>query len=298
MQLFKLRLGDDKLQACEVMLRDVIESKVIDAQVNSAIMTNIAREKQIVGPPPNLHAQILSSFFWPALREDEFSVPLEIAAHLENYGREFERIKSMRKLHWLPALGRATVELQLEDRAVVVEAQTWQASVVYAFQDPDGMPGVPVSRSVEELVETLGMEEAMVRSALTFWVGRMVLREAGKDVYAVLETLERDRGGREVAVAAAAAAAAAEAEARVAPSAVKSQEDVLLENMAIYSQFILGMLTNQGAMPVARIHMMLKMVVPGGFPFGVDDVKLLLRRMVDEGKLTGTGETFGVKKDG
>jgi len=56
------------------------------------------------------------------------------------------------------------------------------------------------------------------------------------------------------------------------------------------------MLTNQGNMPPARVLMMLKMVVPGGFPYGVEEVKTLLEELVEEGKVGGVGQVYGIRK--
>ncbi|KLJ09312.1 anaphase-promoting complex subunit 2 [Blastomyces silverae] len=58
-----------------------------------------------------------------------------------------------------------------------------------------------------------------------------------------------------------------------------------MAKMDLYWQFIVGMLTNQGAMPLQRIIMMLKIVVPGGFPFSSEELRGFLSQMVAKGKL-------------
>ncbi|KAF2084512.1 hypothetical protein K490DRAFT_48953 [Saccharata proteae CBS 121410] len=293
LELFKLRLGDDKLQACEVMLKDALESKRINNQINHLI------RHTPLSPPDalftrrtstQLNAQILSAFFWPSLREDTFEVPVPIDKLMKEYEAGFEGIKDMRKLHWLPALGRVSVDLEFEDRKVEVEVLPWQASVIWAFQEEKQ----PVSKTVDSLVVSLAMDESLVRNALTFWVGQLVLHETSKDTYTVLETLSSSTSTNLAADAAAAAEAAAES--AEATAAVKSAEDVLMENMGMYRQFVLGMLTNQGRMDKGRVCGMLKMALAGGFPWGVDEVGVLLGRMVEEGVLVETGDGgFAVK---
>ncbi|OCK84903.1 hypothetical protein K432DRAFT_400755 [Lepidopterella palustris CBS 459.81] len=338
LELIKLRLGDDKLQACEVMLSDVLDSKRINASIREDKIgpaippplpsphtpENIPRTPQprrpvpaaaslkppstpTVQEPPShiLNVQILSSFFWPALREDTFLVPAPIHAMQRAYEARFERVKGMRKLRWLPALGRVKVELQLDDRTVEADVQTWQASVVYAFQPQPGeewvgrgkgkgkASGEGITRNVAQLVLMLEMDELLVRNALGFWVGQSVLKETGTDTFTVLESL-----ALETAASAAAAQDAAEvmqAES-VQASAVVSQSDLLMQNKELYRQFILGMLTNQGNMPTQRILMMLKMAVPGGFAGGVDELRGLLGELVGEGRLGVVGEVYGVRK--
>ncbi|KZF24378.1 hypothetical protein L228DRAFT_95372 [Xylona heveae TC161] len=289
LELLKLRFGESSLQSCEVMLRDVLDSKRVDSAIR--------REQQLDQPGsdsegnvevPEMHAKILSRLFWPALHEDTFSVPNEIARVRQRYEQGFETLKQSRKLTWLDALGQVTVELDLDDRVITDDVQTWQASVIYAFQGSDG-PN-PQTRTVAQLIERLEMEEALVRNALTYWVAKMVLRESEKDTFTVIETLSPDDAGEDQAQAA--MAAAAEAESNAAMSSVKSAEDVAMEKMKVFWQFIVGMLTNQGAMPLPRIVMMLRFAMPGGFPFGDEELKDFLGRMVEEGKLDLSGGNY------
>ncbi|KAJ9666519.1 hypothetical protein H2201_003442 [Coniosporium apollinis] len=303
LELFKLRLGEEKLQACEVMLRDVLESKRIDASIRGTISRNPfdvvnnrapTPKPEAQGEPP-LHAQILSSFFWPPLRDDTFLPPAAVRAAQSRYAAGFERVKDMRKLHWMHALGRASVRLELEDRVVEEEVATWQAAVIDAFGE-DGEAGDEARRSVAQLEAALEMDEELVRNALAFWIGRGVLRETAPDSD-VFEVLERLPAANDAGAAASAATSTAGQAARpAAVQAIKSQQDVLEENTALYRQFILGMLTNQGAMPAPRILMMLKMAVPGGFGGGVEELRGLLGGMAEEGILQGGGDVWGVKK--
>ncbi|OMP86075.1 Anaphase-promoting complex subunit 2 [Diplodia seriata] len=349
LELFKLRLGDSNLQACEVMLKDVLESKRMNKQIHDILEQQSDVYQEI---PTELNSQILSSFFWPSLREDDFHLPEPIQQLMKEYEAGFEGIKDMRKLHWLPALGRVAVSLDFDDRSLELEVLPWQAAVIYAFQETDdnpdaddedetpmteeeerqhqrrarlravGAPDVaptpekpkrkkpPVTRTVEQLCAALEMDEALVRSALTFWVGHRVLLEqqqqkGGNDdnntSFAVIDSLaELDADD---ASAAAAALAAEEARERAAEEqeaagsgAVKSAEDVLVENMQTYRQFVVGMLTANGRMGAERVCGMLKMALMGGFPFGVEEVGVLLGRMVEEGVLVQAGDGFAVKK--
>ena len=248
--------------------------------------------------PSQFSTLILSSFFWPSLREDEFDVPEPIRALQKSFEKEFERMKSMRKLQWLSALGRVTVELELEDRAVRVEAvQTWQASVIYAFQnDENEDPNLPSTKTVQDLEEALSMEELLVRNAIAFWIGHRVLAEVEPDTYRVLEKLPSAEAEGEEGNALAAAPQAPPAPADAALSAIKSQDAVLRDNKDTYELFMVGMLTNGGAMDAARITMMMKLVVPGGYAFGEDETRWLLGDLVQQGKVMESGSSFAIKK--
>ena len=89
--------------------------------------------------------------------------------------------------------------------------------------------------------------------------------------------------------------AVAAAEAAAAQAAKEAEEEDRKQKMAMYHQFIISMLTNQGAMPLSRIAMMLGIVVPGGFPFSNEELKEFMGGMVKEGVLeVGPGGNWKV----
>ncbi|KAL4970684.1 anaphase promoting complex subunit 2 [Aspergillus stella-maris] len=296
LELLKLRFGDNALQACEVMLRDIFDSRRVDTVVrNDQGMTATAQDEET----PNLHAKILSHFFWPEIQGQQFKVPNEITDLQKQYSEGFESLKQSRKLTWLNGLGQVTVELDLEDRVFVEEVTTWQATVIYAFNTPSNSHE-PVTKSTTDLASTLDMSAALVRSACLFWVSRRILTEVQRDTFRVLETLPTSTkdtnamatddetaaaGASSQAVDVDSADAAANAEAAAAAAAKESAEAAAMEKMNLYWQFIVGMLTNQGAMPLQRIVMMLKIAVPGGFPFSNEELREFLAGMVSKGKV-------------
>ena len=94
----------------------------------------------------------------------------------------------------------------------------------------------------------------------------------------------------------AAAPQAPPAPADAALSAIKSQDAVLRDNKDTYELFMVGMLTNGGAMDSARITMMMKLVVPGGYAFGEEETRWLLGDLVQQGKVVESGSSFAIKK--
>ncbi|KAF2851178.1 hypothetical protein T440DRAFT_449098 [Plenodomus tracheiphilus IPT5] len=346
LELIKIRLGDDKLQACEVMLRDVLDSKRINASIRATINTstdlvtpghhnrppqtpdnlqprtprrptrstaNLPPSTPTATTPPvgpALNAQILSSFFWPLLRDDTFRVPFQIDTLQKEYESRFERIKGMRKLRWMNALGESNITLTFDDRTEDFDHLTpWQVSVIHAFQPLESeIPpptvskkrsakhnGEGISRTIPQLSSMLEMEDSLVHQALSFWVGKSVLRETSPSTFTVIERLSSSRTAADDA-AAAAAEELATIQAHEA-TAVKSQQDLLAEKREVYELFILGMLTNQGNMESKRIAMMMRMMVQGGFPFGVPEVEGLLGGLEEKGKVVGVGGgVWGVGK--
>lgn len=328
LELLKIRFGDASLQACEIMLRDVLDSKRVDSFIRSEQKMSPPREDEgdteedmDISPEdqPELHAKILSRLYWPIRKELAFKVPDEVRSLQGKYSAGFQSLKPSRKLTWLNALGRVTVELDLEDRLFQDEVTTWQATVIYAFQSlaPPAGGGPPVTKTVAELAEQLDMPTTLVRSACLYWLSKRVLTEVQPGAFQVLETLlddDDDNDNNNAAEPSAshipnasssgharkprsslptsqttAAAAAAAAVAAQEAAAKESADAETLAKMDFYWQFIVGMLTNQGAMPLQGIIMMLKMVVPGGFPFGSEELKDFLGQKVAQGQLEKAG---------
>ncbi|KAJ5745749.1 hypothetical protein N7520_010931 [Penicillium odoratum] len=296
LELLKVRFGDSALQACEVMLRDISDSRRVDAVIRNdqgfnkppSRMTSKRVPRRDI---PELHTKILSRFFWPEIQDQEFKVPKEITSLQTKYSEGFEALKQSRKLRWRNGLGQVTVELELGDRSFADEVTTWQATVIHAFQDESDEP---ITRTATELAETLEMAAPLVRSACLFWVSKRILTEVHRDTFRVLEYLPTEDGHGEGETDSMAGDdipsgdtenAAAAAEAAAAAAAKETAEAAAMEKMNLHWQFIVGMLTNQGAMPLQRIVMMLSIVVPGGFPFSHEELREFLAGMVSRGKL-------------
>lgn len=226
LELLKRRFGEAALQNCDVMIRDVQDSRKLDDEVRRAIMTrqtavvfdtemmaqaaravqSLARGEPAAEEPVEYHARILSRLFWPGLEREHFVLPRTIVDWQKEYDEMYERIKSGRKLAWLNQLGQAKVELELRDRSLTVDCTTVQATVIYAFREdakPYGLgdddadaaaaapppPAGPVRKSVAELYEQLQMDEDLITAALDFWVAQgVLLHRPGSQYYVVAET--------------------------------------------------------------------------------------------------------------
>lgn len=241
---------------------------------------------------PSFNAKVLSRMYWPQLHEETYRIPTPIYKLQSEYEKGFEAFKKARKLTWLHHLGQVDVELEFDDRVVIETVHTWQATVIYAFEG-DNTAGKAIERTVEQLVETLDMEEALVRSALTFWVSKLVLHAPAPDTYTVIEDLSNFDAERDSAEVAAAAAATENAE----DPALLANEQGSSEELKRYWPLIQGMLTNtMSQMPLGQIGMMLRMVVEGGFPFGDDELGEFLNGEVENGVLEMVAGKYKLKK--
>lgn len=235
---------------------------------------------------PDISFRILSSFFWPQLRSNKFSLPSAFTNDLDDISDKFAHYSGQRRLEWQHALGRMSVTLELEDRTISEpDIPAWRVSVINAFSSNETDDGANLTAS--QLEEQLQMDAELVSDALTYWSHKRVLYQPSPSHYAVLERLDMD--------AAPTAQVSAEQEAF---SAVKSQDAVLRENAPMFEVFIANMLRNSGAKEVGGmmgIANMLKMVLPT-FTYGEEEVLFLLSEMEARGEVSREGESWKVTK--
>lgn len=314
LDLLKRRFGEAALQNCDVMIRDVQDSRRLDAAIIRArapeIETPIRTPQMKKGPDDKdemqYHARILSRLFWPNLDKEHFLLPKEITEYQEWYERGYERLKSKRKLAWLNQLGQAKVDLELEDRTVTVDCSTVEATVIYAFQDANE-PG-PVRRSVDELYLALQMDEDLIADALVFWAGKGVLKRLSQGVYVVVESTSSGAdasggtpGGQGGSLASSGVLSPGDGDGEAVASARKPASSGLSakeqERRVMYWQYITGMLTNAStSMALAQVAMMMKMLVPDGFPWSNEELQDFLGEKVADGQLEVVGSKYKLVK--
>ena len=84
--------------------------------------------------------------------------------------------------------------------------------------------------------------------------------------------------------------------------AASTAEAALEQQMGMYEQYIVGMLTNLESLPVGRIHNMLRMFVPagtdggGGYDRTEAELQRFLNRLVEDGKLETSGGQFKIRR--
>ncbi|KAI0322405.1 ubiquitin-protein ligase [Amylostereum chailletii] len=233
-EILKIRFGEGPLQVCEVMLKDMTDSRRIDQHVqqhNSSIM----------------HPTIISRHFWPTLQTSKFTMPGQFKDIQDVYAREYTKFKPDKKLRWLPHLGRVRLDIELQDRTVSAEVPPLEAAFIEIFSEKD-------TWSVDDLISRVGaVDRTASLKALLAWVDLGVLKDEGGDHFRLLEKADASGPSRPTASRAAAAAAAAEE----APTVLTVQQQQA-EQMQVYWKFIEGMLTNLGSLPLDRIQSMLK----------------------------------------
>jgi anaphase-promoting complex subunit 2 len=230
-EILKIRFGEAALQVCEVMLRDMTDSRRIDQHVQSQTASS-------------MHPTIISRHFWPTLESSDMVMPGQFQILQEQYAKEFSVFKPDKVLRWLPHLGRVHLQLELEDRTLEADVPPLEAAFIELFSEKDVW-------TVDELVLRSGSvnRNAAVK-ALATWVDMHVLKEESEGIFRLLSVAEGPTPGSRPQ-------APKPAETGELPPVMSVQQQQA-EQMKMYWKFIEGMLTNLGSLPLDRIQSMLK----------------------------------------
>ena len=253
LELLKLRFGESTLRQCEVMVKDIDDSKRIQANIHSTL-----ESKPRENGKPVVDAAIVSHIFWPALQREEMRYHPNIKSRLDEFSIEYAKLKNPRRLVWMKQLGSVELEVEAyeedEDGNVVshvreVSCTPAHATLLAHFEDRAAWTSGELS------IETEMTEEA-VRKRMGFWVNQRVVRcnhqRGGDMIYTLMsvrdaedandQSFQHDDEDQERAVS------------------IGAHEE---EEMKVYESYIFGMLTNLGQLPLERIHSMLKTFVAG-----------------------------------
>ncbi|KAK9790960.1 hypothetical protein WJX73_003133 [Symbiochloris irregularis] len=291
LELLKLRFGDTNLHPCEVMLKDMADSKRLNANIQNLSSTSMhtpsrGRKKHQVDIS-HLSATVASGLFWPSLgtQSEEADVKLhpKMQEKLETYASKYYLLKSPRKLQWQPQLG--TVHFTLTVGAVTRDFTVPPVLVTILMHLQDKSEW-----RASKLAAKMGMTQEALRTRMAYWLANGVVTDSkasrGELMYRAAEVL-----GAEDKAAMGSSALPAGADAFGAGASMEVQ---IKQEMAVYEQFILAMLTNHtGGLSLARIHNMLKMYVSEPpYDKTAQQLEGFLQQLVGEDKLSATNDIY------
>ncbi|KAJ3248476.1 Anaphase-promoting complex subunit 2 [Chytriomyces hyalinus] len=269
--MLKKYFPEAKLHQCDVMLRDMADSK----RINTNIHKTAPPDQQ-----PHITMKILSRLFWPNFNYETNTLPACFKVFLDSFSGTFSQLKSMRTLRHLTSYGTVTLDLELEDRTLSFTVTPSQASVIGFFHETG-------SWSLPQLETASGLNSGALEKILLFWIGKGVLRKEN-DMYTVLEIADEnfkadvmDLEDAEVLE-----------QSQAAPSSVQ-----ISEKMKPFLAFISGMMTNLGALPVERIHAMLSQyALNPKYEGPIDILRAYLGILMEEDVVECTNGVYGLRK--
>lgn len=200
---------------------------------------------------------------------------------LDTYAAKYHSAKLPRKLIWKKSLGTVTLEVTVGDDTRTIQATPLQAAVLFAFTEQPSWP-------LRALAAHVGVQAADTRRRALFWVGQGVLVESrggdGEWWYARATRLADGARGP--------LAAALEQDDEMGDEAGESADE-LVNAMAPFETYIMGMLTNFDSLPLDRIHNMLKMfAVQPPYDRSMEDLAGYLAKLAAEDKLVVEGGVY------
>lgn len=282
LELLKLRFGEASLHQCEVMVKDIDDSKRIQSNIHSTLHTHDRRGD--FGDPPVVDAAIVSHIFWPALQREEMKYHPTIKSKVDEFSIEYAKLKNPRRLIWMKQLGSVEIEVEtyetdadgnLVSHIKEVSCTPAHANLLAYFEDRSEWTSKALS------IETK-MSEDMVRKRMGFWVNQRVvqskrLRDGDDIMYNLMSVSEasdandtsfqQDDDGQEHAIS------------------IGAHEE---EAMKVYESYIIGMLKNLGQLSLDRIHSMLKTFVAGSdhmYDKTTQQLAVILKQLCKEEKL-------------
>lgn len=262
LELLKIRFGESQLHFCEVMLRDISDSKRINGLIETDPLFESAPKKFFT------NAMILSAQFWPPFKNETLELPPEIKEQLKVYTKAFEALKGNRTLNWKPHLGTVNIEIEIGDKTLDLNVSPMQATIIMHFQEkPEWY--------LDDLSQVMKVPATVLRRKMTYWQSLGLMSVTNSDKYILIE--QDDSNAR----------------IQSTPPSKKSQEmiygeeeespmasalDQREDELQVFWSYVVGMLTNLDSMPLERIHQMLRMFASqdSGTEFSLQKVRHFL----------------------
>lgn len=265
LELLKLRFGEAPLHQCEVMLKDLSDSK----RINTLLHNEEEGTPTLEFKEWPVNAIIVSAQFWPQFKTETLELPEEISQGLEAYTKAFETVKGNRTLVWKPHLGMANIDLEIGDKKINLTVSPIHAAIIYQFQ-------IKAEWSLDELASALKIPPTTLRRRISFWQSQGLVKESSGDVFKLIEEGPMRRMSGVSASLESGHDLDDEAE-----SVTRTSRDQRAEELQVFWSFIVNMLINLESLPLDRIFQMLKMFAMQG-PSAVECDIEELRSFLDE----------------
>mmetsp|Transcript_5925 Transcript_5925/g.16663 ORF Transcript_5925/g.16663 Transcript_5925/m.16663 type:complete len:771 (+) Transcript_5925:2-2314(+) len=278
LELLKLRFGELSMRQCEIMIKDIDDSKRINSNIRETIVEKKKKRKEdqqkkkrkkTQQPPeaaevdePVVDCAIVSHIFWPALQKEQFKNHPRIQSQLDEFSLEYAAFKNPRRLIWHQMLGTVQVELEVVDEdgggshMQEFTCSTLHATLISHFEDKQQW-------TLEDLATETGLSEESVKKKMGWWIANRVVqlvkgRSGGATVTKYELTSVDELADTEHDSAADSDYYEDDGEEQALSARAQQAEE-----MQVYESYIFGMLANLGQLPLDRIHNNLKMFASG-----------------------------------
>ena len=204
LDLMKSKFGEAALAHCSVMIRDVTESRKLNAKIRSQLPAS-----------SQLTMLVKSSHFWPTNNGTGMDVPSdpsdatttiesfsflppETVGLMSSFERSFTNLKPTQKIEWRKTEGLVTIGVQLTPGGREVEFRLSPVYVeVLSLFEKISLPTSSVVASsvhsphrilsLEAVAEAVKLPPQSVRPVVQFWVSKGILREVEINKFSINE---------------------------------------------------------------------------------------------------------------
>ncbi|KAJ6246262.1 anaphase-promoting complex subunit 2 [Anaeramoeba flamelloides] len=280
LEMMKIRFGEKHFKHCQIMLKDVADSRRFSTNINERIKnstkvedqnendketeteTETEKEKEKekgkeMGKEKNndqivIEPLIISQLYWPELNEEKFVDNYTRAGKSkERFANEFSVLKKPRKLLWKHSIGLVDLELEIvgQETPIKFKVNPLLATIILLFEEKEEW-------KIEEILEKIEIDENVLKNKIYFWVKNGVLRfnEETNLVSLIVEKDEQQSQNSRLEFI-------PEDESESQNNATSSLEKQQRAEEEVHKQFIINMLTNLGQLAFDNIYDMLKMFV-------------------------------------
>ncbi|KAL4118698.1 hypothetical protein PRIC2_011023 [Phytophthora ramorum] len=291
LELLKLRFGEDSLQQCEIMVRDIEDSKRLNLNVRStmenpaakAAAAAEARARRGTESPldcvgalsTRVDATIISQQFWPPLQGEDFTLHPKVSKDIDAFKDSYHVLRNPRSLDWNPSLGSVQLSIDLEGEEREFTVSPLQATIILYFDEKDRW-------GVEELAGKLEISDDLLLKHISLWVNHgLVSFASGRKELVASSSFLNTRCDDNSMVEELETAVSSDAQAE--------------EDLKVLETYIVGMLSNFGSLTIHRIHNMLSTFARSGaqpYTKTISGLSVVLGKLVDKGKLELVGGQY------
>ncbi|KAE9041271.1 Anaphase-promoting complex subunit 2 [Phytophthora rubi] len=294
-ELLKLRFGEDSLQQCEIMVRDIEDSRRLNLNVRSTLKNPTAnaaaaaeaRAGRGANKQPDLSeaqsscvdATIVSQQFWPPLQGEDFTLHPKVSKDIDAFKDAYHVLRNPRSLDWNSSLGSVQLSIDLEGEERDFTVSPFQATIILYFEEKDRW-------GVEELAAKLEVSDDLLLKHVSLWVNHGLISFASGRKELVASSSFQDTRCNDGSMV-------EELETAVSSDAQAEEDLKVLEN------YIVGMLSNFGSLTIQRIHNMLSTFARSGaqpYTKTISGLSVVLSKLVDKGKLELVGGQYQLAK--
>jgi len=187
LELLKRRFGETSMRKCEIMIKDLSDSKRIAANIHSTLASDQDWSNTTI-----VESAIISHIFWPALQKEPMKNHPRIQAMLDRYSLEYGKYKNPRRLAWFPQLGQVQLDLDVIVNEETGETKTksftctpLRATLITHFEDNDGC------WTLSQLSNETGVTEDIIQQKMMYWINHRVIKtncnNRGEVVYELVD---------------------------------------------------------------------------------------------------------------